>query len=175
MPLPFENAIHGIWRQNRYLNYHLWTSRYDGPTSIRLTFLQLFKFNSFTQSCPTLWPHEPQHIRPPCPTPTPRVQPNLCPLSWWCHPTISSSFVPFSSYPQSFPASNESVLCIRWPKYWSFGFNIIPSNEHPGLISFRMDWLDLLSVQGTLKSLLQHNCWTPTVQKYQFFCTQLSL
>ena len=67
---------------------------------------------------------------------------------------------PFSSCPQSFPASgsfpNESVLRIRWPKYWNFSFNISPSNEHPGLISFNMDWLDLLAVPGTLKSLLQH-------------------
>ena len=66
--------------------------------------------------------------------------------------------------------SSESALHIRWPKYWSFSFNISPSNEHPGLISFRMDWLDLPAVQGTLKSLLQ-----TTVQKHQFFCTQLSL
>ena len=65
---------------------------------------------------------------------------------------------PFLLLPSIFPSitvfSNESVLCIRWPKYWSFGFNISPFNEHPGLISFRMDWLDLLAVQGTLKSLL---------------------
>ena len=66
--------------------------------------------------------------------------------------------------------SNESALHIRWPKYWSFSFNISLSNEHLGLISFRMEWLDLLAVQGTLKSLLQH-----TVQKHQFFCAQLSL
>ena len=66
--------------------------------------------------------------------------------------------------------SNESTLLIRWPKYWSFSFNISPFNEHPGLISFRMDWLDLLAVQGTLKSLLQHH----TVQKHQFFGAQLS-
>ena len=65
--------------------------------------------------------------------------------------------------------SNESTLCKRWPKYWSFSFSISPSNEHPGLIFFRMDWLDLLAVQGTLKSLLQHQ-----VQKHQFFGTQLS-
>ena len=109
----------------------------------------------------SLWLHEPQHTRPPCPSPTPRVHPNPCPLSWWCHPTISSSVIPFSSCPQSFPAlgfffSNESALRIRWPKYWSFSFNISVSNEHPGLISFRMDWLDLLAVQGTLKSLLQY-------------------
>ena len=106
-------------------------------------------------------PHEPQHAGPPCLSPTPRVHPNPCSLTWWCHPTISSSVIPFSSCPQSFPASpffsNESALCIRWPKYWSFNFNISPSNEYSGLISFRMDWLDLLAVQRTLKSLLQHH------------------
>ena len=107
------------------------------------------------------WPHELQHIRPPGPSPTPGVYPNPCPLSRWCLSTISSLFVPFSSCPQSFPASgifsNESALRIRWPKYWSFSFNISPYNEHSGLISFRMDWLDCLVVQGTLKSLLQHH------------------
>ena len=75
--------------------------------------------------------------------------------------TISSSVVPFSSCLQSFPSirdfSNESALHIRWPKYWSFSFNVSPSNEYSGLISFRMDWLDLLAIQGTLKSLLQHH------------------
>ena len=81
---------------------------------------------------------------------------NSCPLSWWCHPTISSFVVPSSSRLQSFPAS-ESVLPIRWPKYWSFSFSISPSNEYSGWISFRMDWLDLLAIQGTLKSLLQHH------------------
>ena len=109
----------------------------------------------------SLQPHGLQHARPPCPSPTPGVYSNSCPLSQWCHPAISSSVVPFSSCPQSFPASgsfsNESALCIRWPKYWSFSFNISPSNQHPGLISFRMDWLDLLAVQGTLKSLLQYH------------------
>ena len=74
---------------------------------------------------------------------------------------MSSSVVPFSSCPQSFPASgsfqNEPALPMRWPKYWSLSFNISPSNEHPGLISFRVDWLDLLAVQGTLKSLLQYH------------------
>ena len=86
---------------------------------------------------------------------------NSRPLSWWCHPTISSSVIPFSSCLQSFPESGvfskESVLCMRWPKHWSFSFNISPSNEHSGLISFTMDWLDLFAVQGTLESLLQHH------------------
>ena len=104
--------------------------------------------------------HELQHARPPCPSPTPGVHLNPCPLCQWCHPAISSSVIPFSSCPQFFPASGSfqmSHLHIRWPKYWSFSFNISPSNEHAGLISFRMDWLDLLAVQGTRKSLLQHH------------------
>ena len=105
-------------------------------------------------------PHESQHAGPPCPTPTPGVHPDSCPSSQWCHPAISSSVVPFSSCPQTLPASlfsNESTLRMRWPKYWSFSFSIIPYKEIPGLISFRMDWLDLLAIQGTLKSLLQHH------------------
>ena len=126
-----------------------------------------------------LQPHEPQHARPPCSSPTPRVYPTPCPLSRWCHPTISSSVIPFSSCPQSFPASgsfpNESALHIRWPKYWSFGFNISPSNEHPGLISFRMDWLDLLAVQGTLKGLLQHHSLKASILwRSAFFIAHLS-
>ena len=70
-----------------------------------------------------------------------------------CHPLL----LPPSNFPSISVFSNESALCIRWPKYWSFSFNISPSNEHSGLISFRMDWLDLLAVQGTLKSLLQNH------------------
>ena len=89
----------------------------------------------------SLRPHELQHAGPPCPSLTPGVYPNSCPLSRWCHPTISSSVSPFSSHLQSF----------RWPKYWSFSFSIRPFNEHSGLISFRMEWLDLLAVQRTLK------------------------
>ena len=82
-----------------------------------------------------LQPHEPQHARPPCPSPTPGLQPNPCPWSRWCHPTISSSVILFS-WLQSFPASGSFPMsCIRWPKYWSFSFNISPSNEHPGLIA----------------------------------------
>ena len=108
----------------------------------------------------SLRPHEPQHARLPCPSPTPGVHPNPCPLSRWCHPTISSC-CPLLLLPSIFPSirvfSNESALHIRWPKYWSFRFSISPSSEHPGLISFRMDWLDLLAIQGTLKSLLHHH------------------
>jgi len=107
----------------------------------------------------SLQPHESQHTRPPCPSPAPGVHSNSCPLSQWCHPAISSSVVPFSSCPQSLPASESFPVSqlMRWPKYWSFSFSIIPPKEIPGLISFRMDWLDLLVVQGTLKSLLQHH------------------
>ena len=108
----------------------------------------------------SLRPHESQHAKPPCPSPTPGVYPNSCPLNQWCHPTISYCR-PLLPLPSVFPSirvfSNESALRIRWPKYWSFSFNISPSNEHPGLIAFRMDWLDLLAVQGTLKSLLQQH------------------
>ena len=154
-----------------------------------------------------LRPHGLQHARPLCPSQTPRVYSNSCPLGQGCHPTISSSVIPFSSHLQSFPAAaakslqscltlcdavdggrsgspvpgipqartlewvaisfsnsfpasgsfpNESVLRIRWPKYCRFSFSISPFDEYSGLI-FRMDWLDVLAVQGPLKSLLQHH------------------
>ena len=126
----------------------------------------------------SLQPHESQHARPPCPSPTPRVHPNSHPSSRWFHPAISSSVIPFFSCPQSLPASvfsNESALRMRWPKYWSFSFSISPSKEHPGLISFRKDWLDLLAIQGTLKSLLQHHSSkAPILQHSAFFTVQLS-
>ena len=126
----------------------------------------------------SLWLHESQHARPPCPSPTPRVYSNSPPLSWWCHPVISSSVSPFQ-LPQIPPSirvfSNESTLRMRWPKYWSFSFSIIPSKEQPGLISFTMDWLDLLAVQGTLNSLLQHHSSKALVfQCSAFFTVQLS-
>ena len=125
----------------------------------------------------SLQPHESQHTRPPCPSPTPRVYPNSHPSGWWCHPAISSSVSPFSSCPQSLPASGSFPvsLPLRWPKYWSFSFSISPSNEHLGLISFRMDWLDLLAVQGTLKSLFQHHSTKASIlQCLAFFTVQLS-
>ena len=92
----------------------------------------------------SLQPHESQHARPPCPSPTPRVLSDSHPSSPWCHPAISSSVVPILLLPPNPPSirifSNESALPIRWPNYQSFCFSISPSNEHPGLISFRMDW-----------------------------------
>ena len=103
-----------------------------------------------------------EHTSLPCLSPFPRVCSISCPLTQWCHPTISSSVALFSSCPQSFLASgsfpmSQSALCIRQPKYWSFSFSISPSNEYSELVSFRIDWFDLLAVQGTLKSLLQQH------------------
>ena len=132
----------------------------------------LDEFSQFNRSVmsDSLWPHESQHARPPCPSPTTRVHPNPCPSSWWCHPIISSSVVPFSSCPQSSQHqgfNNESTLHMRWPKYWSFSFSISPSNEHPGLVSFRRS----ISLQSKgLSRVFSNN----TLQKHQFFGAQLS-
>ena len=109
----------------------------------------------------SLWRHGLKHVRLPCPSTTPRACSNSCPLSRWCHPTISFSqprphLLPPSVFPNIRVFSNKSVLCIRWLKFWRFSFTIRPSHEYSGLISFRIDWFDLLAVQGTLKSLLQH-------------------
>ena len=127
----------------------------------------------------SLQPHELQLARPPCPSPTPGVYSDSCPSSRCYHPAMSYSVVPFSSCPQSLPASESlpmsQIFALRWPKYWSFSFNISPSNEHPGLISFRMDWLDLLAVQGTLKSLLQHHSPKASILRGSaFFIVQIS-
>ena len=137
------------------------------------------QFSSVAQSCPTLCdpkdcstPGLPVHHQLPESTQThvhwvgDAIQPS--------HPLSSLLLLP-SIFPSIRVFSNESALCIRWPKYWSFSFNISPSNEHPGLISFRMDWLDLLAVQGTLKSLLQHHSSKASVlQCSAFFIVQLS-
>ena len=120
----------------------------------------------------SLRPHELQQARPPCPSPTPRVHSNSCPSSRWCHPAISSFVVPFSSCPQSLPASvfsNESTLCMRWPKYWSCRFSIIPSKEHPGLLS--LEWTGWISLESKGLSRVFSNT---TVQKHQFFGAQPS-
>ena len=114
--------------------------------------------------CDSLRPRELQHARPPCPSPTPGVHSDSRP--WRCHPTISSSVIPFSSCLQSFPASGSFPMSQffvsggqsigkYWPKY--FSFSISPSNEYSGLISFRVDWLNLLAIQGSLKSFLLHH------------------
>ena len=124
-------------------------------------------------------PHELPHAKPPCPSPTPRVYLNSCPLSRSYHPAMSSSVVPFSSHLQSFPASGSfpvsQLFHIRWPKYWSFRFSISPSHEYSGLISLRIDWFHLLAVQGFLKHLLQHhNSKASILQHSAFFIVQLS-
>ena len=121
-----------------------------------------------------------QHTRLPCPLPTPGSCSNSYPLSRWCHPTVSSSVIPFSSCLQSFPISgsftvSQSILHIRWPTYWSFSFSISPSNEYSGLICFRMNWLNLLVVQGTLQSLLQHHSSKASILWCSaFFTVQIS-
>ena len=126
----------------------------------------------------SLQPHESQHSRPPCPSPTPGACLNLS----------VKSVMPFNHFilcypllllPSIFPSikffSNESVLCIGWPKYWNFSFSISPSNEYSGLISLRIDWFDLLAVQGTLKSLLQHHSSEASILLCSaFFIVQLS-
>ena len=122
----------------------------------------------------SLQPHRLQHTRLPCPSPTPRTCSSSCPLSQWCQPTISSSVAPFSPCPQSFLASGSfpvsQFFCIKWPKYWSFSLSISPSNEYSGLISFGMDWFDLLAVQG-----IKHHSWKASIlQGSAFFMVQRS-
>ena len=127
----------------------------------------------------SLRPHGLQHAGPPCPSPTPRVNSNS-------HPSIQSVIpsnhllfcCPLLLLPSISPSirvfSNESLLRIRWPKYWSFSFSISSSNEYSGLISFRKDWFDLLAVQGPLKSLLQHpSLKASTLPGSTFFMVQL--
>ena len=123
--------------------------------------------------------HESQHTRPPCPSPAPGVHWNSSPLSRWCHPAISSSVVPFSSCPQSLPASGSLPVSqlFTWGGQ-SIGVSALASilpMIYPGLISFRMDWLDLLAVQGTLKSLLQHHSSKASILRCSaLFTVQLS-
>ena len=137
------------------------------------------QFSSVAQSCPTLWnpmnwstPGLPVHHQLPefIQTHVHWVDDATQPS----HPLLSPLLLP-SIFPSIRIFSNESALHIKWPKYWSFSFSISPSNEHPGLISFRMDWLDLLAVQGTLKSLLQHHSSKASILwRSAFFTVQLS-
>ena len=152
----------------------------------RSYFLSLFFQLSCSVISSSLRPHESQHARPPCPSPTP----GFTQVNWSLLKLMSIELVMPSSHhlilcrpllllspitPSIRVFSNESSLCMKWPKYWSFSFSISPSNEHPGLISFRMDWLDLLAVQETLKSLLQHNSSKASIFQHSAFLTvQLS-
>ena len=141
--------------------------------AFHLTFSSVQFSSSVMSDC--LQPHDLQHSRPPCSSRTPRVHPNPCPSSWWCHPAISSSVVP--SPPAPSPSQNQSLF--QWvnsspsggQNIGSFSFSINPSNEHPGPISFRMDWLDLLAVSMGRSRVFSNT----TLQKHQFFCPQLSL
>ena len=132
--------------------------------------------SSVAQSCLTLCNRELQHARPPCQSPAPGVHPNPCPSSGWCHPAISSSVVTFS-WPQSLPASGSFLMSqlFAWSGQSigvSASASVLPMNT--GLI-FRMDWLDLPSVQGTLKSLLQHHSSKASILQHSaFFTVQLS-
>ena len=173
------------------VNYYL-NSVYISENNLRFSFnfviisrfiFKHFKwqrqFSSFSHlvMSNSLPPYGLQHARPPCPTPTPGACSKSCPSSQWCHPTISLSVFPISSHLQSFPASGSfpvnQFFSIRWPKYWSF--SISPSNEYSGLISFRIDWLDLLAVQGTFLSLLQHHSSKASIHQHSaFFVVQLS-
>jgi len=138
------------------------------------------QFSSVAQSCPTLCnpmnrstPGLPVRHELPEFTQTHVHDESVMPSSHLilCHPLLLLPPIP----PTIRVFSNESTLRMRWPKYWSFSFNIIPSSEHPGLISFRKDWLDLLAVQGTLKSLLQHHSSKATILQHSaFFTVQLS-
>ena len=127
----------------------------------------------------SLRPHGLQHTRPPCPSPTPGVYSEFMSIESvmpsnhliLCRPLLLSPSV----FPSIMVFSNDSVLLIRWPKCWSFSFSISPSNEYSGLISFRLDWLDLLAVQETLKSLLQHHSTKALILWHSaFFIVQLS-
>ena len=134
----------------------------NGRSIIYLSFpaMEYFQF-SLSVVSNSLWLHGLQQARLPCPSPIPRAYSDSCPSSQWCHPTISSAVVPFSSCLQSFPASGSfSISQFFTSGGQSIGassFSISPSNEYSGLISFRIDWFDLLAPQGTLKSLLQHH------------------
>ena len=169
------NSRKTLWREEGVYGNFLYFLNIFFPTILKL--LSVFFSCSFVSD--SLQPHGLQHARLTCPSPTPGAYSNSYPSSRWCHPTNLSSAVPFSLLLSIFPSirvfCNESVLCIRWPKYWSFSFSISPSNEYSGLISFRMDWLDLLEVQGTHKSLLQHHSSKASILwRSAFFIVQLS-
>ena len=122
----------------------------------------------------SLWPHEPQHARPPCPSPTPRVHPDSCPLRRWCHPTISSSVVPFSSCPQSFPESGSFQMSQLFASGGqsigvSASASVLPMNNQDW---FPLGWTGWISLQSKGLSRVFSNT---TVQKHRFFCAQLSL
>ena len=171
------------WRKNRQIVTET-ENRKDRKLWAKTEIVSLWwqisgQFSSVAQLRLTLWPCGGEHVRPPCPSPTPGVYSNSCSLSrWWpsnhlilCCPLL----LLLSIFPSIRVFTNESVLRIKWPKYWSFSYNISPFNEYSGLISFKMDWFDLLGVQGTLKSLLQHHSSEASILwRLAFFMVQLS-
>ena len=167
---------------------YIYTSINSESTQLK-TFISTFSSVQFSRSVvsDSLRPHESQHARPPCPSPTPGVHPNSHPSSQWCQnlpkPMCIESVMPsshlilccplllLSPIPPSIRVFfNESTLQMRWPKYWNFSFSISPSKEIPGLI-FRMNWLDLVAVQGTLKSLFQHHNSKASILRLSVFFT----
>ena len=151
-------------KDNLTFKYHL----------IKISIIVTFSSVQFSRSVvlDSLQPHESQHARPPCQSPTPGVHSNSCPSRRWCHPAVSSSVIPSPPAPNPSQHSGSFPMSQLFPwggQSWSFSFSISPSNEHPGLISFRMDWLDLLAVQGTLKSLLQHHNSKASILQYYLF------
>ena len=145
-----------------------WMSSLSLAVLCQITFTVQFSCSVVSSS---LRPHEPQQARLPRQSATPGVHRNPSQLSWWCHPTISSSVVPFFSCPQSFDHQGlfQWVLCIRWPKYWSFSFNISPSMNTQDW--FPLGWTGWISLQSKGLSRVFSNS---TVQKHQFFGAQLS-
>ena len=165
--LPYKNQWKAVWLIEGWM----------------MKFSEVVNFSSvqFNRSVvsDSLPPYGLQHARLPCPSPTPWACSNSCPLSWWCHPNISCSVIPFSFCLQSFPASGSfprsQFLASGWPKYWGFSFSISLSSEYSGLISLNIDWFDLLAVQDALKSLLQHHSSKVSVlQRSAFFMVRLS-
>ena len=152
------------------------TIAHQAPLSMEFSMQEYWSGFSSSVMSNSLWPHGLEHARLPCPSPTPGAYSKSCPSSWWCHPTISPSVIPFSStfnISQYQGLFQESDFRIRWPKYWSFSFSISPSNEYSGLILIY--WFDLLAFQGTLKSLLQHHISKASIlQCSAFFIVQLS-
>ena len=147
-------AYSTLQRKRGYFVCHGIILKFYKKYSVMLSFSPSFMSNS-------LRPHGLQHTRLSCPSTSPGACSNSCPMSWWCHPTISSSVIPFSSCLQSFPASRSFLMSQFFASggqsYWNFSFSISLSNKYSGLISFRMDWFDLLAIQGILRSLHQHH------------------
>ena len=168
-----------LWSPN------LWQMRQEYTMERRLSLFSKWSWENWTVQfrrsvvSDPLWPHRLQHTRLPCPSPSPGACSNSMSIESVRPSTHLVLCHPLCLLPSIFPGirvfSYESALCIRWPKYWSFSFNISSSSEYSGLISFRMDWLVLPAVQGTLKSLLQHHSLKASILWHSaFFTVQLS-